>query len=112
VAQEIREAGGEAQVWVAYGEPPEQDAQLVALFVERAERDYQEILRALDDPARSRTELARLFRRVRAIDYFQAPSGDLARARLKDLDGAEGETSYTTHTTHTNHISHTGGGTA
>lgn len=91
LAQEIREADGEAQVWVAYGERPEQDTQLVALFVERAERGYREILRALDDPARSRTELARLFRHVRAIDYFHAPSGDLARARLEDMGGAEGE---------------------
>ena len=103
LAQEIREADGEAQVWLARGELPEQDAQLVALFIDRAEHGYREILRALDDPARSRAELARLFRQVRAIDYFHAPSGDVARACLEDLDGAEGETS---------HISHTEGGTA
>src|SRR5258708_27151343 len=78
LAQEIREAGGETQVWVARGELPEQDTQLVALFVERAERGYQEIVQALDDPTRSRAELARLFRQVHAIDYFHAPSGDLA----------------------------------
>jgi hypothetical protein len=110
LAQEVREAGGEAQVWVAHREPPEQDTQLVALFVERAERDYQVILRALDNPARSRTELARLFRRVRTIDYFHAPSGDLARARLEDMDGAEGETSQPSHTNHSSHIRYTRGG--
>jgi hypothetical protein len=89
LAQEIREADGEAQVWVARGELPEQDAQLVAQFVERAERGYQEIVRALNDPSRSPVELARLFRQVRAIDYFHAPSGELARARLEGTDGLE-----------------------
>jgi hypothetical protein len=115
LAQEVREADGEAQVWMARGELPEQDAQLVSLFIERAEHGYQEILRALDDlddlddPARSRVELARLFRQVRAIDYFHAPSSDLVRARLEDLDGAEGNTS---HTSRTSHIRNTGGGAA
>ena len=112
LAQEVREADGEAQVWVAHGELPEQDAQLVSLFVDRAERGYQEILRALDDPAHSRAELARLFRQVRAIDYFHAPSGDLARARLEDLDGAEGETGHARRTSHIRHTGDTGGGAA
>lgn len=83
LAQEIREAGGDAQVWVARAELPEQDARLVATFVERAEHDYQEMLRALYDPTRSRVELARSFRQVRAIDYFHAPTGELVRARLE-----------------------------
>jgi hypothetical protein len=86
LAQEIREAGGEAQIWMAHSELTEQDATLIARFVERAERDYQELLRALDDPARSRAELARTYRQVRAIDYFHAPTGDLVRARLEALD--------------------------
>jgi hypothetical protein len=105
LAQEIREVGGEAQVWVAHGELPGQDARLVARFVERAERGYREILRALDDPTRPRAELARLFRRVRAIDYFHAPSGDLARARLQDADGEASDTDQT------GRIRYTGGGT-
>lgn len=112
LAQEIREADGMAQVWVARGELPEQDAQLVSLFVDRAEHGYQEILRTLDDPARSRGELARLFRQVRAIDYFHAPSGDLARARLEDLDGAEGEKHHSSHSSHTRLTRRTKGGTA
>jgi ChrB-like protein len=89
LAQEIREAGGEAQVWVARGELPEQDAQFVARFNDQAERGYQEIVQALNDPTRSRAELSRLFRQVRAIDYFHAPSGDLARAQLEGTDGLE-----------------------
>lgn len=114
LAQEIREAGGEAQVWVARGELPEQDAQLVALFVDRAEHGYQEILQALDDPARARAELARLYRQVRAVDYFHAPSGDVARARLEGPysgHGAGGTASGTRHTRNTRHIRHMEGGT-
>src|SRR5262249_22764213 len=112
LAQEIREAGGEAQVWVARAELPEQDARLVALFVDRAERGYREIARALDDPARSRAELARIYRQVRAVDYFHAPSGDLVRARLEGLDGMDGPPGQSGHTTHTRHTGQTGGGTA
>jgi hypothetical protein len=94
LAQEIREAAGDAQVWIAHEELLGQNAQLVALFVERAERGYHEILRALDDPTHaphSRAELARSYRHVRAADYFHAPSGDLVRARLEALDGWEHE---------------------
>lgn len=90
LAQEVREAGGDTQVWIASGEQPEQDARLVAVFIDRAEGNYQEILRALDDPTRSRAELARIYRQTRAIDYFHAPSGDLVRARLEGRDGDTG----------------------
>lgn len=120
LAQEIREASGEAHLWVASGELPEQDAQLVALFIDRAERGYQQILRALDDATHSRAELTRSYRQVCAIDYFHAPSGDVARARLEGLDsghgadGADGDGRHTRHTGHTGHTRHTrdtGGGT-
>lgn len=111
LAQEIREAGGEAHVWMARGELPEQDAQLVALFVNRAEHGYQEILRAFDDPTRSRAELARIYRQVRAVDYFHAPSGDVARARLEDLDNGHGAGRAEGGTRHTRHTRHTGGST-
>lgn len=97
LAQEIREAGGDAMVWVAREELPGQDAELVALFDDRAERGYEEILRALDDPRRPRAELARLFRQVRAIDYFHAPSGDRVRARLEGIEGMEGKEGDTRH---------------
>jgi hypothetical protein len=82
LAQEVREAGGEAQVWMAYGDLPGQDDALIARFLDQAERGYQELLHALEASARSRTELARVYRAVRTLDYFHAPSGDLARARL------------------------------
>ena len=112
LAQEIREAGGEAQVWVAHGELPEQDAQLVSLFVDRAEHAYQDIMRALDDPARSHAELARSYRQVRAIDYFHAPSGDVVRARLEGLDSGHAVDSRTGDARYTGHTRYTGGGTA
>ena len=88
LVQEIREAGGEAQVWIAREELPGQDERLVAAFIEQAERGYQEILHALDDPAHSRVDLARAYTQVRAVDYFHAPSGDLVRARLEAADGS------------------------
>lgn len=118
LAQEIREGGGEARVWVARGDLPEQDAQFVTLFVERAERGYQEILRALDDPTHVHAELARSYRQVRAVDFFHAPSGDLVRARLEGEGGAPGDGEHTRHAGHARHsgnISHPGflgGGTA
>jgi hypothetical protein len=82
--------GGDAQVWTARSELPEQDARLVAAFVAQAERDYQIVLRALDAPTRSHAELARIYRQTRAVDYFHAPSGELVRARLEGRDGATG----------------------
>jgi hypothetical protein len=93
LAQEIRENGGTAQVWLAREEMPETDTrQFETVFLDRAERGYQELLRALDDPARSRAELARAFKQVRAIDYFHAPSGARVRARLEGPIGRERET--------------------
>ncbi len=88
LTQEIRDAGGDAHVWVAREELPGQNEQLVAAFIERAEYGYTDILHALDDDSLSRAELARAFRQVRAIDYFHAPSGDLVRARLETTDNS------------------------
>lgn len=86
LTQEIREAGGEAHVWIAREELQGQDEQLMAAFIERAEQGYVEILRELEDPTTSRADLARSYRQVRAIDYFHAPSGELVRARLESED--------------------------
>src|SRR5947209_16968572 len=53
LAAEIREAGGEAFVWVAEQGLPGQDDTLVELFRTHAEAGYQAILAALDAPKES-----------------------------------------------------------
>jgi hypothetical protein len=58
-------------------------------FVAQAEAGYQELLHLLDDPHASRTELARRYRQINAIDYFHAPSSEHVRARLEDQDEGE-----------------------
>jgi hypothetical protein len=93
LAAEIRESSGEALVWVAQQGLPGQDNALVAQFRAQAESDYQAILDALDgsksdakdeSPA-ERASLARRYQQIRARDYFHAPTGELARARLEAL---------------------------
>lgn len=86
LTQEIREAGGDAYVWIAREELQGQNEQIVAAFVERAEQGYAEILHTLDDPTSSRADLARAYRQVRAIDYFHAPAGEHVRTRLEAVD--------------------------
>lgn len=86
LTQEIREAGGSAHVWIAREELQGQNDQLIAAFLERAEQGYAEILHALGDSTSSHADLARSYCQVRAIDYFNAPSGEQVRARLETVD--------------------------
>jgi hypothetical protein len=90
LAQEAREAGGEAHTWVAHSEPSEYDSQLVARFVEQSERGYRDLIQAFDDSTISRVELAGAYRRVRASDYFHAPSGDILGAKLASQNDQAG----------------------
>ena len=85
LAAEIREGQGEALVWHAQGDDPEQDASLTAQVVAQAEVGYQAILAALDQPGADRpdhADLARRYRQILATDYFHAPSGEAVRIRL------------------------------
>jgi hypothetical protein len=82
LAAEIRESQGEALLWQAQGDTTEQDTQLIARFVEQAEKGYQALVEALDQPGVNRAELARRYRQIRAIEYFSAPSSETVRTRL------------------------------
>lgn len=87
LAAEIQESQGEALVWHAQGDAPEQDAALIAQVVAQAEAGYQAILAALDQTGADRADLARRYRQILAIDYFRAPSGEAVRTRLAHLAG-------------------------
>jgi glycosyltransferase A (GT-A) superfamily protein (DUF2064 family) len=76
LAEEIREGEGETLVWQAQGDTPAQDDQLIDQFVAQAERGYQALLEALDQPGANAAELARRYRQIRGIDYFHAPSAE------------------------------------
>jgi len=82
LAAEIRETQGKALVWHAQGDELEQDADLMRQFTAQAESAYHAILTALDQPEADTAELARRYRRIQAIDYFHAPSGEAVRTRL------------------------------
>jgi hypothetical protein len=86
LAEEIREGEGAAFVWQAQADASSQDAQMIAHFVEQAERGYLALLDALQQPSANHKELARRYRQVRAIDYCHAPSGDKVRTRLTEAE--------------------------
>jgi len=83
LATEVAEADGSAELWHGHLDHVTQDASLMDLFVAQAEAGYQELLHLLDDPQVSRSELARRYRQISAVDYFHAPSGERVRARLE-----------------------------
>jgi hypothetical protein len=83
LAAEIPEVGGQVHVWQAEVDSAEQEAAIIAQFMERAEAEYQLILHQLDAPFPSHAELARRYRQIHAIDYFHAPSADQVRTRLE-----------------------------
>ncbi len=84
LAVEIREARGEAFVWHASGDEVEQDDVLIEQFMAQADVAYRAILAALLQPGAAYADLARRYRRVQAIDYFHAPSGEAVRAQLAE----------------------------
>ncbi len=87
LATEIRECQGEALVWHAKGDAPEQDESLIAQLIAPAEMVYQAILAALDQPGADPADLARRYRQILATDYFHAPSGEVVRSRLARVAG-------------------------
>ncbi len=87
LATEIRECQGEALVWHAKGDAPEQDESLIAQLIAPAEMVYQAILAALDQPGADPADLARRYRQILATDYFHAPSGEVVRSRFARVAG-------------------------
>src|SRR5260221_11462011 len=87
LATEIRECQGEALVWHAKGEAPEQDESLIAQLIAPAEMVYQATLAARDQPGADPADLARRYRQILATDYFHAPSGEVVRSRLARVAG-------------------------
>jgi hypothetical protein len=83
LASDIREAGGEAMVWMAEQGLPGQDEALIGFFLTQTEAAYHAILAELDGPDADYKALARRYHQALLTDYCHAPSGELVRSRLE-----------------------------
>jgi hypothetical protein len=97
LAEEIREAGGEAAIWKATAATRRQERELVQRFRAAAAADYGRVVEAAtalasaDDPARRRG-VARLRRTLRAMatrDYFPPPQRKQAERAVEVLAARE-----------------------
>lgn len=93
IADEIREAGGEATLWLGRLGTARHERELATQMAEAITGEYRAIIDAAHaaqsepDPARRRV-LARLRRELRRIvlrDYFPPPDRDAARAAVDEL---------------------------
>ena len=94
VAEEVVEAGGQAEVWTAAPTiKAQRDRMRAKLSADRGTEydeltDAAEAARSLSDPAGREKKLAQLRRRLREIDkrtFFPTPQRDDAEAALKEL---------------------------
>jgi hypothetical protein len=93
MAQEIREAGGEALVMPVDRLEEPAEARVVDLFRAARDEDYQKIIAEAAEPSAKpqREHLERLRRRfaeIERIDFFAAPEGPRAAAALAQLEAA------------------------
>ena len=93
LAEEIREAGGEAAIWIATAATRRQERELVERFRAAAAADYERVVAAAsaladEEDARRRRGLARLRRTLRSVDsrdYFRPPVRKRAERAVEGL---------------------------
>jgi hypothetical protein len=93
IAQDIRDAGGEATIWIGSPAAHADDKMLVARMRDAIAADYERIVSeaeaaASQAPGRRRRSLARLrreLRRVRERDYYPPPERELAQRAVEAL---------------------------
>lgn len=96
LGREVEALGGQASVFQADAVGTESDAEIIALFHRSRADDYKALLadlrkfkvRAGRDSARDLRSLRERLEQIRAIDFFAAPGGDDATARLTELERA------------------------
>lgn len=96
LSDEIREAGGEATLWLAQPGTVAQERGLAARMAQTVAADYESVIESARaatrrPPSERRRTLARLRRSLRAIrarDYFPPPEAEQARQALEALASA------------------------
>jgi hypothetical protein len=93
LADEVREAGGDATIWVGELSSAAQERELAERMAEAVAVDYRTVLADAvavhsEPPVQRRRTLARLrreLRRIKARDYFPPPERELAQRAVEDL---------------------------
>ncbi len=93
LADEVVEAGGEAQIWLAEPATASQERTLANAMAAAVDQEYQLIINAAQDAAsdelavrlRALKRLRKDLARARAHDYFPTPMRQRARAALEEL---------------------------
>ena len=99
VAQEVREAGGEATIWLGEPSTAQKERELTARMRNQTAGDYLRLVAEAEAasgqaPGRRRRSLARLrreLRRIRERDYFPPPERELAQRAIDELTVAAEE---------------------
>ncbi|MHB8375722.1 MAG: Chromate resistance protein ChrB [Dehalococcoidia bacterium] len=96
LADEVQDAGGEAQIWIAEPATAAQERALASGMARSIAEEYEALAAAAgaaadEEPAVRRRTLAKLrrdMRNIRARDYFPGPARQTARAALEQLSGS------------------------
>lgn len=95
VAEEVLQAGGEAQIWTGSPDSPAQEKALRERMAESIAEEYRQVTdeaarAGLDDPAgqtKTSRRLRRELHRIQQRDYFPPPERDTALAAIAGLAG-------------------------
>ncbi|MCY9667415.1 ChrB protein [Paenibacillus alginolyticus] len=82
LAAEIKELGGEAQVWQADSLLMGQEEMLVQQFESQANAAYAAIIEQLSQPEADLAAASRAYQQIRQYDYFHSEIGDRVRELL------------------------------
>jgi hypothetical protein len=82
LAAEIKELKGSASLWESSVADSGYEAEIIQKFQEAAEKEYQEILAALNATSRDLSALSRRFQETQLHDHFHSVLGQRVRAAL------------------------------
>lgn len=82
LASEITEMHGEALLWQGQLLHGAQEDALIRRFTTRVDKEYQQVVSALNRNERDLASLSRRFQQAQLNDYFQSPLGNQVREAL------------------------------
>lgn len=80
---DIKDLGGEAIMWDAKIEFGVTDEDLIERFNEQINEEYQTLLKRLLEQDRDLVDIAKKYRRIKLIDYFNSPLERKVREQIK-----------------------------
>jgi DNA-binding transcriptional regulator PaaX len=84
---EIQDLGGEASLWETRSVFREQDETIIQEFLNQVDKEYEELLKALEDKEPDLLAISKKYQQVKIQDYFHSQLGERVHKELFERKG-------------------------